>query len=218
MLNFDGFFLETFQKFDSNNESRSSFSRFSITRVLKLLTTLIPKLEDDIEEKLKEPNEKHSQSVLNQILKSKQLNFLNMPKKEEFLTYENWKKIQEMSEPPSNISQEIKYKEFVEKVFKLLQQQQESDNVRTKSECLDEKNKNLSSIRKKSVDIEKQLALNEKWAEIQSKLNEQLQSEEFRKYFCEFLVDELNDKSYLSVTHCNFMKFITIIKDILKCY
>lgn len=215
MTNFDSFFLEIFQKIDSNNESRVSFTTFSINRALKSLTNLDPKIED-LEEKLKETPEKQMQirqeGILNMILKGQQTNFLNISKKEDFIPYENWKKIQEINENTSVLNTEIKYKDFVENIFKKLVFEEE-----TPKSILEDNSKPIASSRRKSSDIEKMSPiLNEKWLEIHNKLNELLQNEDFRKFFSEFFVEELKDRPYLSVKHTNFLKFISIFKDILQ--
>ncbi len=223
--------MDSFQKFDCNNESRASFSRFSISRVIKLLTHFNPKFEEDSEEKLRDQEEKflniQQESVLKQIMKGKQSIFLNLVKKEDFVSYENWKKFQESNDLQIQNSgnYEIKYKEMSDLVFKYLSEDSFEFIHRKSDNLIDEKVKissgllNISPLneRKKSSETDQSPMLNDKWADLQNKLGFCLQNEEFRRFFAEFLVEQVKEKSYLSMNHDCFLKFINIIRDLIKC-
>lgn len=217
--------MESYQKFDSNNEIRSSFSRFSINRVITLLTEFNPKFEDDSEEKFKNPEEQFfnnppQESVLNQIMKGKQLSFINISKKEEFLSYENWKKNQESnnisdSQTVSNI--ETKFKELAGKVYMYLNEETIETTRRKSDDSNEDKQKLFENMRKKSSESEKAAPNRENWMEMQNKLSSFLQYDEFRRFFSEYVIEQLKEKSYLSMNHDCFWKFINIVRDLLKC-
>jgi len=223
--NFDSRLLDYFHKFDSNNESRASFSRFSINRVIKLFTHFNPKFEDISEEKLKEQEEKFlnvpQESVLKLIMKGKQSIFLNLVKKEEFLSYENWKKYQDLSFYVEPITMEQKYREFSDTIFKLLQMDSFEITRRKSDNINEEKMKAQDGLRKKSIDLEKlekNTTVTVKWIEMEEKLSFYLPNDDFRKVFLEFLAEQLKEKSYLSMNHNSFLRIINIFKDLIKCF
>ena len=221
---FDSQLMDSFNKFDSNNESRASFSRFSINRVIKLLIHFNPKFEDVSESKLKEHEEKFlnvpQESVLKIIMKGKQTNFLNTLKREEYLSYENWKKFQDLPSNGEFINMETKYRELSEQIFRLLHEDSLEMTRRKSDNTNEEKNKVVDASRMKSIDLEKveKNSINlEKWNEIQEKLNFFLPVDDFRKNFIEFLSEQLKEKSYLSMNHNSFLRIVNIFKDLMKC-
>ena len=224
MSTFDSQLLDSFHKFDSNNESRASFSRFSINRVIKLLIHFNPKFEDVSEEKLKEHEEKFvnvpQESVIKVLMKGKQNNFLNTLKREEFLSYESWKKVQDLSTNGEPINMETKYREVSEQIFKLLHEDSLEMTRRKSDNTNEEKTRVVDSSRKKSIDIEKMEKNSnnlEKWSEIQERLNFYLPIDDFRKSFLEFLVEQLKEKAYLSMNHNSFLRIVNIFKDLMRC-
>lgn len=114
-------FSASLEKFDFNNESRISFSKFSVNRVVKLLTNLYTieggnyiavnfnnnlkylflLIFKNYEEKMREQEDKFSNlpknGVIKQIIKGKNMNIFTINKREEFISYESWKKFQDGS-------------------------------------------------------------------------------------------------------------------------
>ena len=134
-------------------------------------------------------------------MKGKQTFFFNFLKKEDFLSYDNWKKTQDSNNYElQNSLSEMKYKELVDGVFKYLNEEPLELNRKKSDSLNEEKNKNIGVLfqnskigieRKKSSEIEKSPLLNEKWVDYQNKLSIILQNDEFRKYLSEYLVDQL---------------------------
>ena len=114
-------------------------------------------------------------------MKGKQTFFFNFLKKEDFLSYDNWKKTQDSNNYElQNSLSEMKYKELVDGVFKYLNEEPLELNRKKSDSLNEEKNKNIGVLfqnskigieRKKSSEIEKSPLLNEKWVDYQNKLS-----------------------------------------------
>lgn len=118
----------------------------------KLLTHFNPKAEEISEEKLKELEEKfinvQQESVLKNLMKGRQTDFLSCIKREDFVSYESWKKTQDA--PFENTNDSAKFREYAEIIFKRLTEET-FEIVRRKSD--DERSKYNDPARKKKHGI-----------------------------------------------------------------